>query len=262
MSVLLVLTACLVWATGIYSLKDPPKKVYGEEKKGIITVYLAGDSTVSNYTSDLAPRAGWGQVVGEMFDGQVVVSNHAKPGRSSKSFIDEGRLDAILSQIKQGDYLFIQFGHNDEKIKYPSLYTDPSTTYKSYLKQYIDGARSKGAIPVLVTPVERRRFTPSGKVFSTHGTYPAAMMALAKEENVPVIDLTGKSNELFQKLGPSKTKDVFLWLNPGDSPNYPNGVKDGTHFQEKGAREVAKLVIEEIVNKDIPLKEHVREEFR
>ena len=258
LTVLAAFTACIVLAAGVYTSKVPPQKAYGQQKKGSITVYLAGDSTVSNYSSKLAPRTGWGQVLPEMFDKEVVVSNQAKPGRSSKSFIDEGRLNTILGQIKEGDYLFIQFGHNDEKINNPTLYTKPSTTYKSYLKQYIDGARQKGAVPVLITPVERRRFSSGGKAAASHGAYPAAMMELAKQENVPVIDLTAKSKKLFQELGPRKTKDIFLWLNPGDSPNYPDGVKDGTHFQKNGARAIAKLVIEGIGELDLPLKDHVR----
>ncbi|WP_081798064.1 rhamnogalacturonan acetylesterase [Neobacillus dielmonensis] len=262
LTVLLIFTACLIWAAGLYTSQSPLHKAYGQQPNGSITIYLAGDSTVSNYSSKLAPREGWGQELAGMFDGKVVVNNQAKPGRSSKSFIDEGRLNTILGQIKEGDYLFIQFGHNDEKIKHPNLYTEPFTTYKSYLKQYIDGARQKGAIPILVTPVERRRFSPSGKVLSSHGQYPAAMRELAKEENVPVIDLTARSKELFQEFGPRETKNLFLWLIPGDSPNYPDGVKDGTHFQKEGAQEIAELVVEEMNKLNLPLTNHVRKEFQ
>ncbi|XEC93289.1 rhamnogalacturonan acetylesterase [Paenibacillus tarimensis] len=214
------------------------------QPKNSVSVYLAGDSTVSGYSSSAAPRAGWGQVIGEMFDRKVTVKNHAASGRSSKSFIDEGRLDVILSLIEKGDYLFIQFGHNDEKSNDPTRYTEPYTTYKSYLKQYIDGAREKGAVPILVTPVERRGFTADGAVKQTHGEYPAAMKELGMEDQVPVIDLTAKSQKLFEQLGPEGTKDVFLWLDAGESPNYPDGIQDNTHFQEKGAKQIAELVIE------------------
>lgn len=227
-------------------------------QKNRITVYLAGDSTVSSYESTLAPRMGWGQVFGLYFDEKIVVKNEASSGRSSKSFIDEGRLEAILDQIEQGDYLFIQFGHNDEKMEDPARYTEPFSTYKSYLKQYIDGARAKKAIPVLVTPVERRRFTEEGIARDSHGEYPAAMKELAHEENVPVIDLTAKSKALFQELGPEGTKEVFLWLDAGEHANYPQGAQDNTHFQEAGAGKIAGLVLEGIKElKLVPLRNHI-----
>lgn len=254
---LLVILFLLVGSTFMGNL---PSKASNEENthKNRITVYLAGDSTVSNYEDSLAPRAGWGQVFERFFDDKIVVKNEASSGRSSKSFIDEGRLDSILNQIEKGDYLFIQFGHNDEKLEDPTRYTDPSTTYKSYLKQYIDGAREKGAKPVLVTPVERRRFTADGIARDSHGEYPAAMKELGQEENIPVIDLTAKSKALFQKLGPEGTKDIFLWLNPGENVNYPNGVQDNTHFQEAGAEQIAQLVLEGITeNHLVPLRNHI-----
>jgi lysophospholipase L1-like esterase len=228
------------------------------QHKNRITVYLAGDSTVSDYDSKVAPRAGWGQVLDGFFDDKIVVKNEASSGRSSKSFIDEGRLDAILSQIEKGDYLFIQFGHNDQKIEDPSRYTEPFATYKSHLKQYIDGARAKKAVPVLVTPVERRRFTADGMARDSHGEYPKAMMELAQEENVPLIDLTDKSKALFQELGPEGTKDVFLWLDEGEHVNYPQGVEDNTHFQEDGAKRIAGLVIDGMKELNlVPLRNHI-----
>jgi lysophospholipase L1-like esterase len=226
--------------------------------KNRITIYLAGDSTVSDYISTFAPRAGWGQVIGRFFDDKIVVKNEAAPGRSSKSFIAEGRLKSILNQLDKGDYLFIQFGHNDQKFEDSSRYTEPHTTYKSYLKQYIDGARAKQAIPVLVTPVERRRFTEEGISRDSHGQYPAAMMELGFEENVPVIDLTSKSKAVFQTLGPEGTKNVFLWLKASQNKNYPKGIQDNTHFQETGAKLVARLVVEGIEDSNlVPLRNHI-----
>ncbi|WP_026565430.1 rhamnogalacturonan acetylesterase [Bacillus sp. UNC41MFS5] len=226
--------------------------------KNRITVYLVGDSTVSNYENSLVPRAGWGQVFDRFFDDKIVVKNEASSGRSSKSFIDEGRLDSILNQIEKGDYLFIQFGHNDEKVEDPARYTEPYSTYKSYLKQYIDGARAKGATPVLVTPVERRRFTEEGLARDSHGEYPAAMKELGLAENVPVIDLTAKSKALFQELGPEGTKGLFLWLDAGEHVNYPNGVQDNTHFQEAGTEQIARLVLVGIEESHlVPLRNHI-----
>ncbi len=258
---IIALSAGLFFYTGFHLARASSKNMNHQHAKGPITIYLAGDSTVATYPKSLSPRSGWGQELTHMFDDQIIVSNQAKSGRSSKSFIDEGRLKWILNHIKKGDYLFIQFGHNDEKIEDLNRYTSPSTTYKSYLTQYIDGARKKGAIPILVTPVERMGFSKDGTALKSHGLYPAAMMELGKEKNVPVINLTAKSKNLFQQLGPDKTKNMFLWLNAGDYPNYPNGAMDSVHFQEKGARQIARLVLEGIKEVNLPLKEHIRKDF-
>ncbi|MEV6715170.1 rhamnogalacturonan acetylesterase [Lentzea sp. NPDC051208] len=207
-----------------------------------VTVHVAGDSTASTYTSALAPRAGWGQALPVFFAGGVVTANEALSGASSKSFVDLGRLDRILSRIKRGDYLLISFGHNDQKKEDPARYTEPSTTYKAYLSQYIDRSRAKGAKPVLVTSVERRRFTSTGTASPSHGAYPAAMRELAAAKGVPLIDLTASSTALWNCAGVEGTKKYFLHLPAGPWPNYPDGVEDNTHFQAAGAIEVARLV--------------------
>ncbi|MBB6284115.1 rhamnogalacturonan acetylesterase [Geobacillus subterraneus] len=222
-----------------------------------IVIYLAGDSTVAAAPRSRAPRAGWGEMLDSWFDDHVVVKNMAASGRSAKSFIEEGRLERILRELKKGDYLFIQFGHNDEKANDPARYTEPFTSYQAYLQQYIDGARAKGAIPVLITPVERRRFSADGRALNSHGRYPAAMKALGKHERVPVIDLTTKSKQRFEELGPERTKRWFLWLEPGEHPNYPEGIKDNTHFHQRGAKEIARLVVEGIVELNLPLRRHL-----
>lgn len=243
--------------SSFYTNSSTAKQLNQTEQKKI-NVFLAGDSTVSTYPSSKSPKAGWGQMIDEMFDEQIVVKNLAVPGRSSKSYIEEGRLEKLLKQIKKGDYLFIQFGHNDQKVHDPTRYTDPDTTYKNYLKQYIEGARKKGAFPILITPVERRSFTLEGKAIDTHHKYPAAMIELGREEHVPVIDLTMKSKKLFQEMGADQTKKIFLCLKAGEYPNYPNGITDNVHFQENGAREMAKLVLEGIEEQKLPLWEYIR----
>ena len=248
--------------TIVQKSEEPPKRAMAQQNGKPVTIYLAGDSTVSDYPKSLYPRAGWGEVLPTMVDSKVTIRNYAKRGRSTKSFIYEGRLKLILNQIQKGDYLFIQFGHNDEKFSFQTLYTKPNTTYKSYLKKYIEGARSKGAIPILVTPVQRYRFSSDDKAMETHGRYPAAMKALAREENVPVIDLAAKSKKLYQQLGPAKTKNLFLWLKAGEYPNYPDGVMDSTHFQVYGARQIAKLLVEGITEQNLPLKVHVLPKYR
>ena len=222
-----------------------------------ITLYLAGDSTMSSYASSYYPRLGWGQVLGRLFESSVVVSNDAASGRSSKSFIDEGRLAAILNRIRAGDYLFIQFGHNDQKPD-EERHTDPHTSYLDHLRQYVEGARSKGATPILITSVQRRSFDEQGIFTDTHSEYPAAVKRLAEECEVAVIDLAEKSKELFITWGAERTRTLFLWLNPGENANYPDGVKDDTHFSEAGALEMAKLVVEGIKELGLPIAEWIR----
>ncbi|WP_245902383.1 rhamnogalacturonan acetylesterase [Gracilibacillus dipsosauri] len=244
LSMIVLFSIIFVFSIGIITVNSSSSNKKREENQ--TWIYIAGDSTASNYTEERAPRTGWGQVLDPLFDKKIEVINKAASGRSSKSFIAEGRLDEILSEIQKGDYLFIQFGHNDAKEDKPSLYTDPSTTYKSYLKQYIDGAREQGALPILLTPVERRTFSEDGTFIPSHGDYPKAMKELAQEENVPVLHMTEKTTELYNQLGPEESKDLFMWLEEDESPNYSEGVQDSTHFRKTGATEIAQLVVEEI----------------
>lgn len=205
-------------------------------------IFLAGDSTMSPYNASEAPRAGWGQMLGSHLSGEVEVRNAAASGRSSKSFIDEGRLAKIEQEIGSGDYLLIQFGHNDEKDD-EKRHTEPFSTYQTCLNQYIEAARSKQAFPVLITPVQRRKFGEDGKLVDTHGSYPYAMKMLAEEQGVPLIDLALSSKELLEQLGPESSKKLFLWLEKGEHPNYQDGVQDDTHFSEYGAGEISKLIV-------------------
>lgn len=205
------------------------------------TIWTAGDSTASTYAEARAPRAGWAQALEVFTTRRVEIENRAWSGASSKSHTDRGVLDAIAAEIAPGDWLLISFGHNDAKLEDPNRGTDPYTTYQQYLRGYIDVARMHRANPVLVTSVERRRFK-EGRPVESLGEYPEAMRALAEEEGVPLIDLQAASLALWGQLGEEKTKDYFLWLTPGESDNYPEGIEDNTHFQAKGAIEVARLV--------------------
>jgi lysophospholipase L1-like esterase len=204
------------------------------------TIYIAGDSTASTYPQARWPRAGWGQALEVFTTRSVQVDNRAWSGASTKSHMDHGVLDAIAAKIGPGDWFLISFGHNDQKIENPALGTDPYTTYQQNLGAYVDVARIHGANPVLVTSVERRRFQ-DGRPVETLGKYPEAMRALADEEGVPLIDLHAASLDLWAGLGEEATKDYFLWLDEGHD-NYPGGIEDSTHFQAKGAIEVARLV--------------------
>ena len=201
------------------------------------TLYIAGDSTAAQKYADAAPETGWGMAL-PFFLKNWVVANHAQNGRSSKSFIDEGRLKAILSVIQPGDLLVIQFGHNDEKSEDPTRYTEPWSTYQDYLRMYISGARTRGARPVLATSVERRKFDSSGTARPTHGDYPAAMKALAQQERVPLLDIQALSIALWQRLGVEETKKYFNWT-PTE--------QDNTHFNPPGAIAVARLVARELL---------------
>nr|WP_029196889.1 rhamnogalacturonan acetylesterase [Paenibacillus alginolyticus] len=217
--------------------------------KAKVHLFLAGDSTVADYPASQAPMAGWGQMLGAFFSDEVVIQNEARCGKSSKSFILEGHFQRIVGKIGNGDYLFIQFGHNDEK---PDG-TEPFTTFQSFLSQYIDMARQKGATPVLVTPVHRRRFDEAGRLVNTHGEYPAAIRELSELRQVPLIDLCAATEGLYQSLGPEDSKQLFVWFTPGEHQNYTEGVEDNTHFSEYGAKEVARLVIERIADMGLPL---------
>lgn len=208
-----------------------------------LKIFIAGDSTAANQPG--FPYAGWGQMLSMYMKHDVVVANHAHSGRSSKSFIDEGRLDAIMSEIQKDDYLFIQFGHNDQK-KDVERSTDPHTGYIEYLTRYIDAARSVGAHPVLLTSVQRRFFNEDGTLQDTHGEYLPAMRKLAADQQVPLIDMAEKTKALYESLGPERSKSLFVWGEPGEFTSFPAGVKDNTHFQEYGAVRVAGLVAEGI----------------
>lgn len=221
-----------------------------------ISIYLAGDSTMSDYELSREPRKGWGQLLRSMFAQQAFIHNDASSGRSSKSFIDEGRLQSIIHRIQKGDYVLIQFGHNDQKDD-KQRYTEPYSSYKAYLRQYIEGARSKGAIPVLITPIQRRKFDAEGFFQDTHGEYPAAMRQLGRACNVPVIDLFQKSRELVISFGPEDAKKIYLWLDPGEYDFYPEGEKDDTHLSEYGANEIARMFALSIKELNVPLAQYV-----
>ena len=208
-----------------------------------VTIYMIGDSTMSVYASNVYPRMGWGQPLGNLFAAKcATVVDKALSGRSSKSFFDEGAWTPIKNALKAGDYVMIQFGHNDEKSEEPTLFTDPQTTYKQFLTTYINDTRAKSATPLLLTSVNRNKW--SGATLSdTHGAYPPAVRELAASLKVELIDMAALSKSYFERIGQTETNQLFLILAAGASPNYPNGVTDNTHFQEKGALALGRLVM-------------------
>jgi lysophospholipase L1-like esterase len=209
-----------------------------------VTMYIAGDSTVSNQTK--ACFGAWGHSLQAFFKRGAAVANHAYSGRSTRSFLAEGRLKPITDTIKPHDYLFIQFGHNDQKND--DRYTAPYGEYTDNLRLFINAARGAGAVPVLVTSVHRRVFDEHGKIVNTLGEYPDAVRKLAADEGVALIDLHEKSGELFEKLGAEASKDIFLHLSE-NNPYSVAAVADDTHFSAYGGLEMAKLVAEGIREK-------------
>ncbi|MFC8200632.1 rhamnogalacturonan acetylesterase [Streptomyces sp. NPDC057298] len=223
------------------------------------TVYIASDSTAQTYNSRYYPEAGWGQKLSSYFTSNVTVANHAIGGRSSRSFIEQGRLAAIHQVIRSGDYLFVQFGHNDATVNNPERYTSPAD-YKEYLRNdYIRATRARGATPVVVTPVSRRSYNAStGKFNVSFPAYVDAAKAVAREERAPLVDLAAASRVYLDGVGVEGSKGIFLWLNPGQYPNFPNGVQDNTHFQERGAVEMARLVSRAVAGLGLPISGEVR----
>ena len=204
---------------------------------------IIGDSTASIYDDSLFPRIGWGQILQAFLKSEdITVIDKALSGRSSKSyFTDPDGWVTVLNNLTEGDYLFIQFGHNDQKDD--DRHTDPYTTYQEYLSIYIDSTRARGAYPVLLTPIHRNYW--NGDIINdSHGDYPPAMRALAEEKEVPLIDLHAKTKALFEQLGPEfTTSEIFMNLPEGIWIYYPDGNLDNTHFQENGAFEICKLII-------------------
>ncbi|WP_114782623.1 rhamnogalacturonan acetylesterase [Botryobacter ruber] len=214
------------------------------QAKKHITVYMIGDSTMAIKSDKAFPEMGWGVPFVTFFDESVTVDNRAKNGRSSRTFRDEKLWQPVLDSLQEGDYVFIQFGHNDEVPTKRSA-TKPDE-FKANLTRYVKETRSKKAIPVLLTPVARRNFDASGKFVPTHDEYAAIVRTVAKEQNVPLIDHDRRSQELLKQFGPEHSKLLYLQMAPGEHPNYPKGKDDNTHFNELGARKMAQLVLADI----------------
>jgi lysophospholipase L1-like esterase len=214
---------------------------------GIPTVFIAGDSTVTDQPGE--PTTSWGQMLPRFLKPQVAVANHAESGETLKSFITGLRMDKILSQIQPGDYLIVEFGHNDMKENWPQTYVQPFTTHKAYLKVFIAEARRHGAIPILVTPMQRRNFT-GGKIRNSLGDFPESVRQTAAEEKVPLIDLTSMSIAFYEALGPEKAPLAF------------SGGRDATHHSSYGAYELAKCIVEGIRANHLPLAQFIVEDYK
>lgn len=221
------------------------------------TLFLVGDSTMSDKLPEDEPEKGWGQMLPLFFNSNIKIENHAKNGRSTKSFIEQGLWNNVLTRVKSGDYVLIQFGHNDSKISDTSRYAEANSTFKTNLIRYVTEIRAKNGIPVLLTPVNRRKFDQSGNFVDQHGDYPLVIRAVAEEYDVPLIDLHEKSLKLFSGLGSEETKKIFLHVQPGLYSKFPEGKEDNTHFNEYGAKLIASLVVGGIRSLNLDLKNYL-----
>lgn len=241
----LQLTASLSLAT-LLAFTRPPEK---------ITVYLIGDSTISQKEVKAYPETGWGMPFAHFFNASVTIDNRAMNGRSTRTFIEENRWQPVADNLHEGDYVLIQFGHNDE-VKTKKSYT-PEEEFKKNLVRFITESRAKKANPVLITPVARRQFDAAGKIESTHTLYSELVRTVATEYNTPMIDLDKQSQELLQTFGVENSRLLFLQLAPGEHPNYPDGKVDNTHFNELGARRMAELVVANLKTLKLDLADRI-----
>jgi lysophospholipase L1-like esterase len=221
-------------------------------------VFIAGDSTAAEMGPELYPQFGWGMVLKCAFGDDVTVRNHAKSGRSSKSFIEQGLFAQIEREMRAGDTLLIQFGHNDQKIDDPRRYTAPDSDFKTWLMRYVDSARAKQVQPVLITPVARRIFE-KGVLVDTHAAYAKAVREVAGESRTPLIDLTADSMQWITALGDESSKRYYLVYTPEDRvPRFPNGSQDNSHFSELGGRKVADLVAKRLAELNLPVSKRIK----
>jgi lysophospholipase L1-like esterase len=219
-----------------------------------ITIYIAGDSTAAIKLPEKRPETGWGEAFQAYFKENVKIENRAINGRSTKSFINEGHLAKIEKSIQPGDYLIIQFGHNDQKIEDPERGTFPNGDYQDNLSQFIQVANQKNAYPLLLTSVTRRKFEDNIIDNMSVGDFPTAMIEFAEKYHVPVLNIHKITTEFMGKVGNEDSKKYYLHLPPGQSDNYPEGITDNTHFNDEGAKKVAQLIIEAIQQSDLPLR--------
>jgi lysophospholipase L1-like esterase len=224
------------------------------------TIYGIGDSTMANKTKpEVNPERGWGQMLPLFFNDNITIDNRALNGRSTRSFIDEKHWDDILKTLKKGDYVFIQFGHNDQKEKDSTRYTNPHTAYRHNLIRFVKETREKGATPIIFSSIVRRNFNEKGVLISTHGDYTLEARLVAQEYNVPFIDMEYYTELLEQSYGPEKSKQLHLHFKAGEIPYYKEDKADDTHLGVKGATEVAKIAVEELKKTKLDIVKYIKQ---
>ncbi len=215
------------------------------------------EAMAKQYGGDDFPRRGWAMALEGFFDNHVTVKNKAISGISSKNFRSGGHWEKVKNSFQKGDYLIIQFGHNDEKEKDPNRYTRPNFEFKENLQNYAKEAISLGVHPIIVTSIARRKFDDNGILIDTHGDYISAARDAAKELGVPLVDLNTLTMDYVQSLGVEGSKRLFLHIPPGDFKNLPDGLEDNTHLSKWGAHEISRLFVEGLKKSSSPLKEYV-----
>ncbi|WP_290159507.1 rhamnogalacturonan acetylesterase [uncultured Duncaniella sp.] len=261
-----------------------PVMAFAQVPADTITVFMIGDSTMANKPLDKENQErGWGQMLPIYLEGAIKVDNHAVNGRSSKSFIDEGRWEKVREQIRPGDYVIIQFGHNDEKAKSPDRYTVPGSTFDANLKKFVNETREKGGTPILMNSIVRRNFPANGiaaaqtddrqktwkkglenypaegdTLVDTHGDYRIAPKNVAEEMGVVFVDMNTLTHELVQGLGKDSSKDLFMWMPVGKYEFAPNGRIDNTHLNVYGGIVVSRLAVNALAEKVPGLKPYIR----
>lgn len=224
-----------------------------------ITLYIAGDSTAAVKLPTKRPETGWAEFLQAHFDeNHVRVEDDAKNGRSTKSFIAEGLWQQLVDKLKPGDYVFIQFGHNDESKSKGERYAPPEM-YRANLVRMDNDVLAKHANPVLLTPVERRKFDSQGNFVDLHPPeYPAAVRSVAEDLHVPLIDMLEASKKVLEQYGDESSRKLFLQLKPGENPNYPNGVEDNTHFNPTGAKLMCDLAVQGIRHQNLSIAKYLK----
>lgn len=233
--------------------------LFGCSEPQPLTIYMVGDSTMADrYDTVETPERGWGQVFPTFLSEQALVKNHAKNGRSTKSYLDEGRWEKVMETLDKGDVVIIQFGTNDAKIEDPALFADPQH-YAQNLTFMIRQAKTVGALPILCTPIARRHFN-GDELQYVHGDYPAAAIEVAEKEDVPLVDMTTITMRWLEPLGEKGSRPYFVYkINPGEYSKYPDGKSDNTHLREKGALKVAELFSHAVIKQNIkPLKDYIQ----
>ena len=221
----------------------------------VTTIFLAGNSTVTD--QEYVPWAAWGQMLPYFFDQNITVANYAESGSAMKNFIASNRLKKIKNKIGSGDYLFIQFGHNDQK-KQSSAYLEPNQGYKKYLKKFVKTARKFEATPVLIPSMHRRKFDNNGNIINTHGEYPQAVREVARETNVALIDLTKMSKKLYEALGVKGSQKAFVHYPANTFPGQNKKLSDNSHHSVYGAFQLAKCIVKGIKRNNLRLIRYFR----
>ncbi len=219
-----------------------------------VVIYSIGDSTMADKPDrGDHPERGWCQYLKTLVVEGVVFENHGKGGRSSKSFIDEGRWDLVLEKLAPGDWVLIQFGHNDQKVYDPARYTSAYTGFRANLERFVKEARDKGAKPLLMNSIARRKFNEDGTLLDTHEAYSLVARLTALELGVPFVDMTVLTEELVRDLGVEESKSLFVWAEAGEFESLPGGKQDNTHLNSVGAEKVSGLFLESIRKQELEL---------